>query len=526
MNRREFLKRSATLTAGVVAASGCTTSDTKWRPPRGAQVQLATSRPVGANGDVRVAVVGLNGQGKQHVKAFRAMSGVRLVALCDCDEEVLNKNADTLAKDDVSVTRYTDLRKLLDDPRVDAVAFAMPIRWHALAGIWACQAGKDAYVEKPVAHCIWEGRKLVEAARRYQRVVQAGLNNRTRPELEETFSFMRSGQLGRIVHVRAWDFKRRQSIGKVISPQRIPANVDYDLWTGPAPMLPLMRTRLHYDWHWTWTSGSGEIGNNGVHHLDQVRWALAKDASLPRTVLSFGGRYGYVDDGQTPNTQVAVYDYDGIPVVYEARGLPAASSGPTATTTSPSHTMDDFVGITATGTPIRAQGRPGAFGGVAVVCEGGYCIGTIVYDNAGRVIKDLPRPRARGRDRARPQTAFINAIRSRNIADLRPDILQGHLSTAVCHMGNISLYCGESMSLAKAAAAPDVRQNPHAAAAMDRMMNHLAANGIDPKASPVTLGAKLTMDSATERFSGDGSNRANWFLKNSYRAPFIVPDRV
>jgi hypothetical protein len=322
--------------------------------------------------------------------------------------------------------------------------------------------------------------------------------------------------------VLAWDYKRRQSIGKVIGPQRIPASVDYNLWTGPGPMLPLMRTRLHYDWHWQWTSGAGEIGNNGVHHLDMVRWALGKDFSfsLPRTVISFGGRYGYVDDGQTPNTHVSVYDYDGIPVVYEARGLPAGAGAGAGATTSPSEMMDDTVGTLATGAPFRVKGKSGAVGGVAIVCEGGYCVDSTVYDNTGRVIRELPRRPVR------PQDAFLAAVRSRNIADLRPDILQGHLSTAVCHMGNISLQCGEAMSLAKASSSADVRQNVHAVAAMDRMMQHLAANGVDPKATIVTLGAKLTMDSQSERFVGAGSERANWFIKDSYRAPFVVPDQV
>jgi predicted dehydrogenase len=524
MNRRQFLKTSAGVAAGAIAA-GCTSSNSKYHEPRGAQMPLATSRPVGANGDIRVAVIGFNAQGKQHIKGYRATPGVRLVALCDCDEQVLNTTADTLAKDDIRVTRYGDLRKLLDDREVDVVSMAMPVRWHSLAAIWACQAGKDVYVEKPVSHSIWEGRKLVEAARRHGRVVQAGLNNRSRPELEETFAFIRAGHIGRIVRVRAWDYKRRESIGKVIGPQRIPASVNYDLWTGPAPVLPLMRTRLHYDWHWQWTSGAGEIANNGVHHLDMVRWALAKDfsSSLPRAVISFGGRYGYVDDGQTPNTHVAVYDYEGIPVVYEARGLPRGSASTASTsrpTSQPGMEMDDLIDTTADGRTLRAvnEKRSSAAGGVAIVCEGGYCIDTTVYDNAGKVIRELPRRTVR------PQTAFVAAIRSRKIADLRPDILQGHLSTAVCHMANISLQCGESMTFAKAASMPQVRDNAQASAAMERMIAHLQANGVDTKGVDVTMGASLQMDSGTEHFTGDGSERANWFLKDSYRAPFVVPD--
>ena len=508
MNRRQFLHRSATLASAVAAAgiagAGCASS-----APRD-HTAAATSRPAGANDDIRIAVIGMHKQGKVHINAFSKTPGVRIVALCDCDEQVLNENADALAKNTGrEIARYRDLRKLLERKDLDAVSMALPVRWHSLAAIWACQAGKHVYVEKPVSHCIWEGRKLVEAARKHRRLVQAGLNNRSRPELEEIFSYIGSGAIGRIDHVRAWDYKRRQSIGKVAGPQRIPDSVDYDLWTGPGPMLPLMRKEFHYDWHWQWPIGMGEIGNNGVHHLDLVRWALDKPNHLPQRVLSFGGRYGYIDDGDTPNTHVAVYDYDGIPVVYECRGLPEAKS---------SEKMDDLLGTTADGKPIRLDGKPGAFGGFAVVCEGGYCVDSTVYDNSGKIINRLPRRPVR------PQAAFIDALRSGRREDLRPEILQGHLSTAMCHMGNIAVQCGEAMTFAHAK--QRLADDRHATAALERMTRHLSANAVDVAAASVTVGPTLTMDSRTERFIGEGSDRANWFVKDSYRAPFVVPERV
>jgi hypothetical protein len=187
--------------------------------------------------------------------------------------------------------------------------------------------------------------------------------------------------------------------------------------------------------------------------------------------------------------------------------------------------MDDFIDTTADGRPLRAvnQKRSSASGGVAIICQGGYCVDTTVYDNDGNVIREWPRPPVR---LVRPQEAFIAAIRSRKIADLRPDILDGHLSTAVCHMGNISLECGESMPLAKAAAAQVMRDDSHASAAMERMMRHLEANAIDPNAVNVTMGAKLTMDSRTERFVGEASERGNWFVKDSYREGFVIPEGV
>jgi len=538
VNRREFLKRSSVAVAvGVSAAagSGCASHYRGSRGPRGAQLSMApTSRPIGANGDIRVAVVGFHSHGKSHIRAYQKMPGVQIVALCDVDDRVLAAAADGLAKDGVRVERYRDIRRLLEDKNVDAISCAMTNRWHTLAGVWACQAGKDVCVEKPVSHCIWEGRRLVEAARKYGRIVQADLDNRSRPAMDEAFRFVRGGAIGKIVHVRAYDYKRRVSMGKVSGPQKIPGEIDYDLWCGPAPLLPLMRAKFHYDWHWQWTTGSGEIANNGSHELDMVRWALGKQ-ELPRTVLSFGGRYGYSDDGQTPNTHVAVYDYDGVPVVYEARGLPRGAAETRATsrpTTTPAMEMDDVVGTLADGRPLRVvnERRASAMGGVVIVCEHGYCVGMKVYDNDGKLIRDFDDGAGDSTDtsKMRPQEHFIRAVRSRRNEDAKTDILQGHLSASFCHMGNVSLQCGEPVSFNSAAEMTEVRDNPHARAALERMVAHLRANGIDTAAAGarMTMGARLTMDSSSERFVGDGSERANWFIKDSYRAPFVVPEQV
>jgi predicted dehydrogenase len=504
MNRRQFLSTS-TATAATIALSACKTSS------RTATSSSATTRPIGANDDVRVAVVGFNAQGKVHIRAYQKMPGVRIVALCDVDDQVLQTQAEALAKDNIKVKTYRDIRALLDSKEVDAVSCAMPGRWHSLAAVWACQAGKDANIEKPLSHCIWEGRQAVKAARKYDRMVQVNLNNRSRPALGEAFAFMRSGQIGKIVHARAWDYKRRETMGKVTGPQKIPDYIDYDLWTGPGPMLPLMRTKFHYDWHFQWSQGSGEIANNGSHHLDVIRWALGNPAS-PRAVQTFGGRFGYVDDGQTPNTVAAVYDFDGIPVVYEARGLPEKSGA---------KNMSDIEAETADGRPVVFPNTSGSHG-VAVFCEGGYVtIDAVVYDNSGKEIKRFDTtPRAR----PVPQENFIKAVRSRKIADLKPDVEQGHLSATVCHLGNASIQTGGAMTFD--AAQQSVAGNAHAAKAMDRMRAHLTANNVDLAKTQVTVGPKLSFDSATERFTGTGSEQANLFLKDSYRAPFVVPETV
>lgn len=508
MNRRQFLT-----TTGATAASMLLSACESSRSQRA--TSNATTRPVGANDDIRVAVVGFHSHGKSHIRAYKNMPGVRLVALCDVDEAVLHTQANLLAKDNVRVKTYRDIRALLDSKEIDAISCAMTNRWHSLAAVWGCQAGKDVCVEKPVSHCIWEGRKAVEAARKYRRVVQADLDNRSRPALDEAFAFVQSGQLGKIVFARAWDYKRRDTMGKLTGPQKIPDTIDYNLWTGPAPLLPLMRERFHYDWHWQWATGNGEIANNGSHQLDQIRWALAKN-DLPRTVVSFGGRFGYGDDGQTPNTMAAVYDFDGIPVVYENRGLPAHGGAPA---------MSDFDGETAGGKPIRFRAGEDAHSGVAIFCEGGYYHGGAVFDNDGRELRRFGEPAMSDvPERRGSQANFIHAVRTRRTADLKTDIEQGHRSASVCHMGNVSYQCGQPVTFDAVRAS--LADNAHATTALDRMIAHLKANNVDTTKTPLTAGPVLTMVSANERFVGDDSERANLFVKDSYRAPFVVPNRV
>lgn len=507
MNRRQFLSTS-TAGAAAMMLSGCKSSS-----HTSAAASSATTRPLGANGDIRVAVVGFNQQGKAHIRAYQRMPGVRLVALCDVDEKVLQTQADQLAKDGVNVKTYRDLRELLDSKEVDAISCAMPGRWHSLAAVWACQAGKDANIEKPLSHCIWEGRQAVKAARKYGRMVQVNLNNRSRPDLDDAFAFVRSGQIGKIVHARVWNYKRRETMGKVSGPQKIPEHVDYDLWVGPGPMLPLMRTKFHYDWHWQWSQGSGEIANNGSHHLDVIRWALAPQG-LPRTVHAFGGRFGYIDDGQTPNTLAALYDFNGIPVVYEARGLPEKAGAAE---------MPGVEAETADGRPVSFPASRGNHG-LAIFCEGGYLtLDGTVFDNSGKEIKRFVS--APG-ERRPPQENFIKAVRSRNIADLKPDVEQGHRSAIVCHMGNASILSGGAVSFEEARPFIAATGGEHAAKALDRMRVHLTANGVDPARVQLTVGPTLTFDSSTEQFTGAGSEQANLFLKDSYRTPFVVPENV
>ncbi|NLP10262.1 Gfo/Idh/MocA family oxidoreductase, partial [bacterium] len=265
---------------------------------------LAASRYrqiIGVNEDVRVGIIGIRSKGAQHIEEFYKIPGVRVVALCDADLDILHRETDKFSSRKEPVAAYQDLRRLLDDPQIDAVAIATPNHWHSLAAIWACQAGKDVYVEKPVSHTVREGRKLVEAARKYNRIVQAGTQNRSDTGFREAIEFIRQGHIGKILYAHGVWYKERTSIGRVTQPQPVPASVDYNLWTGPAKMQPLMRRRLHYDWHWFWEYGDGEMANIGVHQIDDCRFALNLN-HYPKRLWSLGGRFVFDDDGETPNT--------------------------------------------------------------------------------------------------------------------------------------------------------------------------------------------------------------------------------
>src|SRR5687767_12347089 len=248
LNRRSFIKSTA---LGAAALS---------LPAR------SWSQVEGSNSDVRVAVVGFGGRGMSHVEGFSKMSGVRVTALCDVDSKILDKEVSKFKAQGKEVERHVDVRKMLESKNIDVVSIATPNHWHALGGIWAIQSGKDVYTEKPVSHNVWEGRKFVEAARKYKKIVQTGTQSRSSREgIAQAVDWVKAGNLGKIVISRGLCYKPRPSIGKVDGPQPIPPGVDYDLWCGPAEKLPLMRKRLHYDWHWVWNTGNGDLGNQGIH---------------------------------------------------------------------------------------------------------------------------------------------------------------------------------------------------------------------------------------------------------------------
>lgn len=477
-SRRDFVKTS------TLAAAGVALSARSW-----AQV-------VGANGDIRVGVAGLNGRGKNHLQSLSELKGVRIVAICDVDSAVLGKVAQTLP----GVKTYTDIREMLAAPDIDAVTIATPNHWHSLMGIWACQAGKDVYVEKPVSHNVWEGRQLVAAAQKYNRVVQAGTQIRSGEAMSGAVAWVRAGNLGKITASRGFCYKRRDTIGQTSGPQAVPASINYDLWSGPAPLTPPRRNNpkngpVHYDWHWIWAYGNGDVGNQGIHQMDVARWFLG-EAGLPRHTLSIGGRLGYEDDGETPNTQVVVHDYATAPLIFEVRGLPKSAGENT--------TMDQYRGVSI---------------GNVIDCEGGYVstnsyFSAQAYDRSGKLLKEF-----KGQDEHMEN--FIDVVRSRKTSALCGPIGEGHVSSALCHLGNISHQLG------RAAPQEELREkvkgNVALAEACGRMTEHLAVNGVDLAKKPATFGAPLTLDPATERFTGSDAAAANALLTREYRKPFVVP---
>lgn len=465
ISRRAFIKKGSLATSAALALAP--------------HAQVA-----GANDDLRVAVVGFHGQGRLHIRLLRELPGVRVVALCDADRSVLDRGLKEAKDRNEKVDGYVDVRKLLEDNNIDAVTTATPDHWHALVTIWACQAGKDVYVEKPLCHNLWEGRKMVEAARRYNRIVQFGNQNHghhtgpMRLEVE---------RLGKILVAYTSLNRMRKSIGKVSGPQPVPESLDYNLWTGPACLQPLMRKNLHYDWHWVWPTGTGEIGNNGIYPLDACRLALGQKV-LPKRVMSLGGRFLFDDDGQTPNTQIALFQYEPGPmVIFELRNLPSEKGPKTAPT--------------------------------KIKCEGGESGLPSLSGTAGDT---------GGFSRHKGHLFnFLSAVRSRKAGDLRADVLEGHLSTALVHMANVSYRLG-TLHWAEEAQEVIKDRGSQPAETFAGFQEHLAVNGVDFSKTKVILGPWLEMDSNSEQFVGNSDlvARANQLLKGSYREPFLVPESV
>lgn len=396
IDRREFLQ-SSTLAAAAVLASRLHVS--------GAQAESPSEQ-------ISAGVVGL-GRGLAHANAILKASNARLAYVCDLDTQRLERGMKSIApgveesKQELP-TPIRDLRRMLDDPKLDAVFIATCNHWHAIAAIMACQAGKHVYVEKPGSHNAWEGEMLIKAARKFDRRVQMGNQRRSWPGIQAGIEKLKAGAIGKVTYARCWYHNARPSIG-VGKPAPVPENIDYELWQGPAPERPFVDNLIHYNWHWRWHYGGGELANNGIHSLDVVRWGLGVD--VPKSVSVVGGRYAFQDDQETPDTGAAVYDFGDVGCTWEfsscqpRRGLKV----PTAVF----YGSDGELHITNSGFEI--------------------------YDLQGKKTDEGNGP---GGEQTHIEN-FLAAIKTGS--PLNSEIEVGQTSTLMCHLGNISYRTGRTI---------------------------------------------------------------------------------
>jgi predicted dehydrogenase len=369
---------------------------------------LARSGRAAASERVRVAVIGLRNRGTDHARLFAANASAEVVAVCDVDDAMFARPVEAVEKIAGARPRIEkDFRRLLDDRSIDAISIATPDHWHALLTVLACQAGKDVYVEKPASHNVVEGRRMVEAARKYKRIVQLGTQQRSTSSTREAIEHVRSGALGKVAMARAWSHQTRKSIGRG-QPGPVPAGIDYAMWQGPAPDKPFIANRLHYNWHWFWHWGTAELGNNGIHAVDVARWGLGVDA--PLAVTSSGGKYVFDDDQETPDTHVTSWEFPGVCLECEHR------------------IWSD-------------HGVEGSRFGVAFYGEKGTLI---IGDHGWRVEEGDGAQGKESRDgQKRHVQNFLDCVKTR--AQPNADIETGHSSTRLCLLGNIAFRVGKKL---------------------------------------------------------------------------------
>lgn len=460
-----------------------------------------TARVLGANEELRIALIGCGGRGAGTIEHFHKVDGARVVAVCDPDESHMTHAEKKLqgADEGIRVGKIQDVREIINSKEIDAVYIASPNHWHSLMAIWAIESGKHVYVEKPVSHNIWEGRQMVAAAKKHPNlVVQGGFQNRSDVGLRPFMEYLHSGQLGEVKLVRGFCYRKRNSIGKRDVPLEAPETCDVDLWHGPAEVLPMMRPKFHYDWHWVWNTGNGDIGNQGPHEMDLVRWAL-NDPGLPSKVVSFGRRYVWADAGQTPNMQFAEFDFDGRRAIFEVRDLPMSSE------------RDAPVNFRGVGV------------GIVVECEGGEFRGGRgggwIYDHNGKREKQFPGDGGGGHI-----PNFINACINGKPQDLHCEIESAHLSSALSHMANISLRLGSETPNSQIA--ETFGKDELVNEVLSRFEEQVTANGVNMSEQPMYLGPALNFDAGAERFvNGDLAEKANSMLSREYRAPYVVTNQ-
>jgi len=410
-SRRSFLKKTAAASSATIVAP-----------------TILSSKVFGANDRINAAVLGVNGRGKNHISSLMNQKNVQVTTLCDPDLNVLAKRKKEFSeKYNKSVALVQDLRNVMDDKDIDVVSIASPNHWHALSVIWACQAGKDVYVEKPGSHNLWEGRKMVEAAQKYDRIVQHGVQLRSSPAINEAIELMRDGYIGKVYMARGLVFRWRADIGdKGFS--AVPNGLDYDLWTGPAPKRPFTRNLVHYNWHWHWDYGNGDVGNQGIHETDLCMWGL--DVGLPTKITSMGGKFLWDDCKEVPEVLTSVYHYP------EEKKIIQFEVRPWCTNTEDGATVGNIF-----------YGDKGI-----LVVEGYSKYKTYLgQDRTPGKSGDDGAMEASGMDRGSGGTDghfqnFIEAVRNHDASLLNGPIETGHLSSGLAHLGNIAYRTGKVLT--------------------------------------------------------------------------------
>ena len=469
-SRREFLKLTSAGVAGtalsVTASSYAAITD--------------------ANDRVRVAICGVRGRGNDHIHGFAGVPGTEIAALCDVDESVLNHRLGEVEKRGLPKPKsYVDVRKLLEDKEIDAISIATPNHWHSLMAIWACQAGKDVYVEKPCSHNWFEGRQLVRAVKKYNRICQHGSQWRSNPGLLEAMKHLRDGTIGDVYLARAICFKWRQSIGHAVE-EPVPVGVHYDLWTGPAPLKPFTKNRFHYNWHWIWDTGNGEVGNQAIHEIDIARAGLG--VGFPVSVSAMGGHFMFDDDQETPNVLNATFYFNGPDGKRKMMELEVRHwiTNHEAEIGTAAYGNND---VPPAGLNVDANKKPASTQSLGPRDAKTNTIGNIFYGSNGYLaidgydayktwLTDQVVPGPSGKASGDHWANFIECIRSRRAQDIHSPIEEAHISTTLVHLANASYR----------------------------------------------LGRALQFDPAREQVIGD--EEANHLLRGSYRAPYVVPEEI
>jgi predicted dehydrogenase len=472
--RRTFLKLGGVASAGLMTVS-------------------SAKKVLGANDRIRIAIIGLRGRGWDHVKGYQTIPGVEIAYFCDADENVLRRRVSDAAQIGLSQPQtYVDVRKLLEDKNVDAVSIATPNHWHSLMGIWAAQAGKDIYIEKPCSHNWWEGRQLVTAIEKYKVICEHGSQSRSSVAICEGMDKMRSGLIGNVYMARGLCYKWRDTIGHTPE-EPVPAGVDYDLWTGPAPLKPFTRNRFHYNWHWIWDTGNGDLGNQGIHEIDLARWGLG--VTLPTKVTAMGGHFLFDDDQQTPNVLTVAYEFKTSDAKtkmmnFEVRGWITNHEAGIGTHQFSGGGVPDagLAGPQKTGSRASAgeaqknlgptSGKPSTIGNLYYGSKGYIAISN--YDSYKSFLgpENDPGPEKHTPVANEHFVNFIECVRSRKTEDLHAPILEGHLSATLVHLANASYRLGRTINF-----------NPQTESVID-----------DAEATEL--------------------------LKGTYRAPYTVPEQV